>query len=186
MPREATWSTEWKEEKVNVFSYWNQNLRPRGPQWPPHIGTAPSPALVPGVGLRVSFPGSAGVPWLHLRQEDKSTAILEKDQGTPWAKQALQAKEQRPWGPESQKGVKNRLKRLTLSLLHWRVYLAAITQKAQLYICTLSVPVLSCRKFSCISFLSEQHSPFLTATLEPPAADQRNYQWLWDKPYLLL
>ena len=38
-----------------------------------------------------------------LRQDDKSTAILEKDQGTALGKQNLQAKEQRPRGPASQR-----------------------------------------------------------------------------------
>ena len=60
---------------------------------------------------------------IHENKWDRKTRVLpfwKRIREQPWAKQALQAKEQRPWGPESRGRWEQarRNKRLTLFLLH--------------------------------------------------------------------
>ena len=77
---------------------------------------------------------------------------------------------------------------LAESVMTWRLNNSCHNTRSSALIPTISAPVLSCRKFLCISFLSKKCSLFLTATMETPATDQRslrisgNYQWSRDNP----
>ena len=102
----------------------------------------------------------------------------------PWAEQALKLKNKGPVGLSPRdKSQAHKSKRLTLSLLHSQVYLVATRQEARLSVLTLSVPVLSCRKFSFTSFPSQKQSLFLIDTHH--GCWYKNFDDFWKLPVIM-